>query len=288
MGTWFKRFAAVALFAVLTGCANLSAIQEFGKLSADAASYTKLTQEYASSPTRSKQYTLASEEDKRKALDALAETRKAQVASLQLYHSTLFEYMTAISDLASDEVVSFDDELGGLADAALKQKYIKESEAKAVKSLGTILASAATDFYRQRKLKEVIGQADAPLQTVIGAMHTIVVGGYASSLENEKAYARSYYRNLEARARNDDKQTVLAERLYGERIAKEAELDGRITASEQYGNVLKAIGSAHHKLFEQRDKVSDAEVQRQLKQYVKKIWAGYKAVQAEDSEKSSK
>lgn len=281
MKTWFVRALAVLSLAALTGCANMAAIQEFGKLSADAASYQKLTAEFAGMPTRGKLYTFSSEEDSRKRMDALAEQRKAPVKAANLFQAALSEYLTAVADLAGDEVVSFDAEIGGLAEAALAQKYIKESEAKAVKAIGGIIASAATDFYRQRKLKEVIGDADAPLQIVVAAMVDLVSKTFVASLETEQAFARTYYRNLEQRARHEDKQLAAAERIYTEGAHKQVELAESIAAARAYAKTLQNIGAAHHELYQQRERVSDAEVQRQLRHYVKKIWVGYKATRKE-------
>lgn len=281
MKSWLARLFFALSFAALTGCANMAAIQEFGKLSADAASYTKLTEQFASSPTRAKLYTFASEEGARKAMDASAIKRKESVRGASLFHAALSEYMTAVADLAGDEATSFDAEIGALADAALAQSYIKESEAKAVKSIGSIVASAATDFYRQRKLKEVIGEADAPLQVVVTAMSDLVSKAFVASLRDEQVTARSYYRNLEQRTRQDDKQSAAAERIYAEGAQKQVELADSIAAAREYAKVLKNIGAAHHELYKQRDKVSDAEVQRQLKQYVRKIRVAYKAARKE-------
>lgn len=281
MNVWILRLLAVFSLSALVGCANLSAIQAFGKLSSDAAGYTKLTQEYASSPARSKQFTLASENEQREAMEVSATSRKGDVAALALYHATLSEYMAAVADLAADEATSFDDEIGKLSDAALKQGYIEEREAKAVKSIGTLIAGALTDYYRQRKLKQVISQADAPLQIVVSAMRKIVGKAYASSLENERSFVRSYYRNLEQRARFDDKQSALAERIYAEGSQKQAEFDQRLAAARHYDTVLKVIGEAHHQLFANSEQVGSAEIQRQLTQYVKRIRATYKAVRGE-------
>lgn len=281
MRTWLARVLTALSLAALTGCANMAAIKEFGKISADAANYQKLTAEFGSMPTRGKLYTFASEDDARKTMDAAAERRKPSVKAANLFQATLSEYMTTVADLASDEAVSFDTEIGALADAALAKKYIEEREAKAVKTIGGIIASATTDFYRQRKLKEVIGDADAPLQIVVVAMVDLVNKAFVASLEDEQALVRGYYQNLEQRARHEDRQLAAAERIYAEGAQKQVELAESIAAARAYAKTLQNIGVAHHELYKQRDKVSDAEVQRQLKQYVRKIWLGYKATRKE-------
>jgi hypothetical protein len=76
------------LVSFLAGCANLGAIQEFGKLSADSAGYTKLTDDYLAGPSNQKKYTLTSEADKRDELDRLSKERAKQGDQLGLYHIT--------------------------------------------------------------------------------------------------------------------------------------------------------------------------------------------------------
>jgi hypothetical protein len=267
---------------LMAGCANLVAIQEFGKLSADSAGYTKLTEEYGSSPSRRKQYTLSSESDQRTTLDEQAAQRLPQVQRLILYHKTVSEYMKAVANLAADEVVSIDEDISGLADAAVKAKYIEEEKAKAVKSIASTIASALTDVYRQRKLREVIDKANAPLQLVLGDMATLV-NAYEESLRIEKADAQRYFRALESTARHQDKQIAIAEQIWARGAERDIQLKDRGDAAAQYGKVLQKIGEAHQKLYDNREKVSDAEVQRQLRQYSKQINAAYKVARDESA-----
>lgn len=276
------RLTSALVLTLLAGCANLAAIQEFGKLSADSAGYTKLTEEYASSPSRRKQYTLSTETKQREKLDEQGAQRQPQIQRLLLYHKTVSEYMKAVADLAADEATSFDEEIGGLADAAIKEKYIEEDKGKAVKSISSAIASALTDFYRQRKLKQVIDMANAPLQLVLGDMTTLV-SAYEESLRIEQADAQRYFRALESTARHQDKQNAAAEQIWAHMLERDVQMKDRVEAAAQYGKVLQKIGEAHQKLYDNRDKVSDAEVQRQLRQYSKQIYAAYKVARGESA-----
>lgn len=276
------RLTSALVLTLLASCANLAAIQEFGKLSADSAGYTKLTEEYASSPRRRKQYTLSTDCKQRERLDEQTAQRQPQIQRLMLYHKTVSDYMKAVADLASDEATSFDEGIGGLADAAIKEKYIEEDKAKAVKSIASAIASAVTDFYRQRKLKQVIDKANAPLQLVLGDMATLVKA-YEESLRIEKEDAQGYFRTLESTARHQDKQSATAELIRSHGLERDLQLKDRVEAAAQYGKVLQKIGEAHQKLYDNRDKVSDAEVQRQLRQYSRQIFAAYKVARGESA-----
>ena len=150
-------------------------------------------------------------------------------------------------------------------------QYIEDDKAKAVKSIASAVASALTDFYRRRKLKQVIEKANGPLQLVLGDM-AMQVTAYEESLRIERADAQRYFRSLELTARHQDKQTAAAERIWADGIERDVQLKDRAEAAAQYGKTLQKIGEAHQKLYDNRDKVSDAEVQKQLRQYSKQLF----------------
>lgn len=275
-----RRSAIWLVVLVLCACANLGSIREFAALSSDSAGYTALTNEYATSPTRLKKYTLEADDAQRKILDEQACQRKAQVEKLLLFHRTVSSYMKALSELSSDEIVSYDKELKDLTDKALTAKYIDEKEAGAVNAIAGLIARAATDFYRQKKLKLVIGEANAPLQDLLAVMKNLV-DSYSSSLENEKAAIVLYHRRLMTTARQE-KQSVVAEHLWLESQVEAERLDTRIRAAENYHKTISAISAAHADLYANRDRVSDKEVQRQMREYSSKIRDAYKAARGDE------
>lgn len=277
MANHLIRLVSMLCIALTAGCANLTAIQEFGRISSDSAGYTELTEEYATSPVRRKQYTLSSENEQRKILDRQAAQRVPQVERLMLYHKTVEEYMKAVANLAGDEAINFDEGINRLADAALQAKYIDGEKAGAVKTIASAIANALTDYYRQRKLDEVIAKANGPLQLVLGDMVTLV-GAYEESLMIEKADVRKYYRTLESIARHKDKQTAYAEEIWRKGREQEFLLNARIKAAVEYVSVLDEIGKAHQELYDNRDNVGSDEVQRQLRWYSRKIYDAYKIV----------
>ena len=152
----------------------------------------------------------------------------------------------------------------------------------AVKSIASAVASALTDFYRQRKLKHVIELANSPLQLVLGDMDTLVKA-YRESLEVERADARRYFKSLESMMRHQDKQAAAAESIWINGLERDGQLKERIKSAEQYGKALQKISEAHQKLYDSRDMVGDSEVQGRLRQYSKQIWAAYKVVRGDSA-----
>lgn len=298
-----RVFASIAIVA-LSGCANLAGIQNFGKLSSEVAAYSKLTNDYAAGPRDSQKYTLSSEDQQRKVLATQATLRAKQVAKLRLLQTTLSEYMAAVAALAGDEVVSFDAELASFADSAQSTNMITAKEATAIKSIAGIIATALTDFYRQKKLLEVIEKADPHVQTLVTSIRG-TVDAYQEALEVDKQRARGHLLRMETLARAERSAleevrllarrdlvptgpnawaylpSLQAEEIWVERLKVEKDFDDKIKATRSYDVAMEGIAKAHSNLFANRSKVEDAEVQRQLMQYVKKISAAYKATKGD-------
>ena len=55
---WVRRLAVTSLvaLALAQGCANLTAIRDFGAISAETASYQALVQDYVDAPVRLKRF----------------------------------------------------------------------------------------------------------------------------------------------------------------------------------------------------------------------------------------
>lgn len=271
------RHLSLLLAAVLLGgCANLAAIQEFGRASADAAGYARLSDEYANSAVVKQQYTFENEAAQRTLLDAEHAKRKGQAVQLQLQHRAVASYMEALADLAGDEVPVADDEIGAMVDAASSAGYLNAATAAPIKTLAQGLTSAALDGYRQRELKQLITANNAPLQAVLASL-VQSVQAFDASLQVERAAATRYYRSLHARARENAREPVAAEMIWARSQLSNAEYDERGKAMAPYADSLRAIAAAHQALYDRRDKIDDKQVHAQLKKYTRQIRTAHRA-----------
>lgn len=261
---------------LLSGCANLGAIQEFAKTSADSAAYTQLTDEYVNSPETSKLYTLEGDVSERSRLEALAAGRKPQAARLMLMHHTLTGYMSAVGELAADDLAEADKELDGMFDAAVKANYVDESTGAPLRSITKILAEAALNGYRQRELNKVIEAANAPLQQLI-AHQLALMNGYGESLANERAMQIRHQRTLHALAREKGREPAAAELIWERINVTAAQFVQREKAIPKYIETLRQIAAGHQALYDNRDRLSSKEVAVQIKRYTKRIQAALKA-----------
>ena len=263
MRTTRLLIAALVETALATACADLTAIQRFAATSARSAEYTQLVDAYVAAPERTARF---APERKRAELDDLASQRALQRKGLLALHTAVEEYMRALANLAADEAVDYDKDYDALGKALTDAKFVDQGEADAVEGLGALLTRAVTDGYRQRKLCQVIEEANAPLQTIIANLRAIVraIEGDATGLEDN---VDTYYRTA---VQNTGVAGVGAI-LEGWRYRDGREAAALREAAKTYGDALDAIASGHAALFESREDLDTAEVRRQMTRYANDI-----------------
>jgi ribosomal protein S15P/S13E len=271
---------ALVLMLLVGGCANLAEIKAFATLSSDAAAYSKLTEAYIAAPEQMRRYTLPEDEVQRQEYERIGREREEQRSKLLAYHRLLEEYMKSLGALAADEAVNFDDEVGSLVDAGIQAKYVSGEQADAVKTIVGLLGNAAATGYRSRELKLVIERGNAPLQTVLADMRSIVELGYMESLRQEESAFNSYYRYLERAAEQDMKEPVAAQLVRNIREEKAALFPVRKLGPPAFARTLSQIGEAHQHLFEHRRDLNNKETLATLTTYVRKISSSLRKAKA--------
>ncbi|MCR4289673.1 MAG: hypothetical protein NUV86_05365 [Candidatus Scalindua sp.] len=272
-----RMFLPVSLAAavLLSACADLKSIRKFADISADSAGYTSLSADYPKSIERQKRY---QEEKYHAQLDKEFQRRKAQQPALLALHKGVEEYMSALGALASDELISYDKSVDSLAGEIKKAKLIDDTKADAFASLTKLIAKAATDSYRQRKLKQLIGDSNKDFQTVIGAMSDIVGQGFVSSLDNEEVAVDKYYKEIVTIADKAPPQQAAVELVKEKWRGKKDEVEAKKQACSIYVKTLKTIGQGHQLLFDNKDKLSTKQVLDSINSYGKEVSDLYKKI----------
>lgn len=265
--------AILAALIFLSACADLKAIRKFADSSVNSAGYTSLSADYPRSIERQKRY---QEEKYHAQLDEELQKRKLQQPALLALHKGVEEYMSAVGALASDELVSYDNSVDSLAGEIKKAKLIDDSKVDAFASLTKLIAKAATDLYRQRKLKQLINDANNDFQTVITAISDIVSKDFTSSLHNEAVTVDKYYKEIITIAEKALPQQAAVELLRDKWQEKKDEVKAKSEACVLYVKTLKTIGDGHQMLFDNKDNLSTKQVLDSINTYGKEVSALYK------------
>jgi hypothetical protein len=266
-----KAYAAVLPFLWISGCTNLSAIQDFAAISAESAQYTRLVDQYAESPVRQKRFQPA---DQHERLDRMTRERAAQKDRLLLRLNLVAEYMSALGALAADEAVDYDSGIEGLERAVVDNKLAADKDADAFASVANLLLRVCTDSWRKKELQNLITASNGPFQEVVGALKRIVGLEFTGDIANEKEAMRNHYETLIHLS--GDSAGIAALREWED--TRLAEADARARSDSCYARVLSSIAMGHQQLYDRRDDLGGKELVRQLKQYTNEVRKSVNAI----------
>lgn len=265
-----------------SGCANLDAVRDFAKTSAATADYRQIVADYAMSPERQKRYQPARFAPQ---LDAQAKARAEQKPKLEAAQTILVEYMTALGDLAADDLPNVDTQVDALGKALEKAKFVGDGDAAISKETGTaaatianILTRAVLDHWRQKATSRIVREANDSVQTVTAGLREIVLKDFSASLDTEKETVRKYFEApIAAATAGGDTDAVppLARILW---LEHSDQVETRRAKLMAYAEVLEKIGKGHEDLNKNVDRIQDKALKERLRAYAKDLQALYKAI----------
>jgi hypothetical protein len=280
-----KVLAVVLVSAFLlgaSGCANLQAVRDFAKTSAATADYRQIVADYAMSPERQKRY-----QPERSApdLNVQAKAREEQKPKLEAVQSILVEYMTALGDLAADDLPNVDNQVDALGKALENAKFVGNGDAAISKETGTaaatiakILTHAVLDHWRQKQTSRIVREANDSVQTVSAGLREIVLNDFSASLDAEEEAVRKYFEAaIAASTAGGDTTGVppLARILW---LEHSDQLQTRRAKLTSYAEVLAKIGKGHEDLNNNVDSLQDKAMKERLRAYAKDLQSLYTAI----------
>lgn len=295
---WLLMVGAAVLSAV-AGCTDLGAIRDFAKSSATVANYTPVLNDYAPSIERQKRYLPDDawlkddaadqaqyqadkkwRDEKIAELTATTAEAEAELPRIETLHKTVVAYMTALGQLADDDLVSFDKQITGLTGALKDSKVIDADTAKAVAGVASLVARAFTDRWRQAELAKLIKDTDSDFQIVVKGLQKIVSRGISGTLGDEAAAANSYFEKVVLRARSGKGEIAgiaLVQEIRRDHAAAIAE---KQRAADAYVKALGKIAAGHADLKANAGKLSDKQLLARISADAKDIQTLYENIKA--------
>ena len=271
-----------ALLPFISGCTNLQAVRDFAKTSAATADYRQIVTDYVTSPDRQKRYQPARSAPQ---LEASAKVRAEQKPKIEAAQTILVEYMTALGDLAADDLPKVDSQVDALGKALEKAKFVGDGDAAIGKETATaagtiakILTRAVLDHWRQKQTSRIVREADDSIQTVTAGLREIVLKDFGASLDTESETVRKYFEAPIAAAKSGgdtDAVPPLARILW---LEHSDEIKARRAKLTAYADVLAKIGKGHADLNENVDRLRDKALKERLRGYTKDLQALYNAI----------
>lgn len=271
---WLWRlFHLLPVLAV--GCVNLKPVREFAELSTEKATIRSIASELPASPTRRLRI-VEDQEARRSLTNAIALGREAQQALLG-GHRVVEAYMSALAELASDGIVTKNTSFSGLADAVRATKVFEASEVDAIGKLSSLLARGLTDFYRRSRVREMVMNANEPLQLVLAALMTNVTQRCVRELEIERRSVRAYFDDAIADSTGDSSPGIKL-LLRETRDARLDAIDAKIQTAKNYGEVLQTIRKGHSELKAKLHRMGTKEWVQLIKGYSADLRSAHAAI----------
>jgi hypothetical protein len=271
--------AATALLSA--SCADLGAIKNFAATSADAATYSSLTREWVNSAARQGIDTL--DESLADSLDKITQRRQQMQTGLMQLHAALADYMAVLGRLAGDDTATNSSSVTGLASALQKTGIgrIKPHDLNAASALADTIATAIKDRIRQRALRNLIREGNAPVQTLTSLMRSLVIKDYQAGFRREIHFISDSFMGYDVMAKTKEQRMNPALKLLKERdYERTLALQTHVSQCDAYDQTLKAIAEGHQALYDNLDKLNKKEVIQLITTYNGKVKTLHNSIKA--------
>ena len=271
----------ILLTFLVSGCADLKGITALSEISTATLKNTTFADDYLSSLERQKRYEIYGSPADFEPL--IEERRKIHGQLLEIY-GVASDYTNALGKLASDDIVSYNKNVEALVSQLKQTKYsngknvFETGHVQAFEVVAQLILKAATDNYRQDKLKKIIEDANSSFAKVIDTIEEFNEL-YKIELKNEKNLLRIRYERpiREGRANDEligtvttvrnDVSVILEDTYY----AKADEIEAKIKATAAYNKSLEKIKTAHQDLYKNRNGFSSEELRSRVKAYSQEL-----------------
>jgi DNA-directed RNA polymerase subunit F len=277
-----RHLAGVVLLLAFAACSNLAAVREFAKTSAATADFAQIVTDYQLSPQRQLVYQL---DEATEHLRTIAETRKERAKRLLDCQKVVVDYMSALGDLAADELTSVDSEIDGLTKALEDAKVIGEADsrisketASAAAAIAKVLARAALDGWRQGQVCKIVREVDPHLQVALTGMLEVLDKDLRGSLQNERVAIEKRFGAWAASAKangDPDGAPPISRVLMAERVLAITRMQEQL---DRYLDVLRKIASGHRGLVEHREALTTDKAIAVIRAHSKDLQTLYKQI----------
>lgn len=258
----------LAALVFLAACAPLDSVREYSAGSlATTEQVWPVAMDFVDSCERGNEYRITAHRQ-----DCSEEAQASRAVAIVAEALSL--YVQALGDLASDELVYYDEELDGFSAELNDLKFVQKlenSDAKveAVSGLAKVIAKAATDRYRQSKIKEVIIAANQPLQQVTETLAGIIDSNYIFALQLE---SDARHKNLRTLEHQYSRSEPLAWEMYLDwHDKREQLLADKKAAALELAQTIRSIGVTHEELYQRVNDLRARDLAETVRRYVKEI-----------------
>jgi hypothetical protein len=253
------RLSLVLVLALLAtaGCANLTAVRDFSKLTSEVTASTPAIQSYPAAMREMARLAPPNERATRNA-EARAAVDETKVAELGL--KTLSLYFAALAKLADDSTISAPS--SNIGNSLQSLGAIKQDMAAPTNAIVNLLTKAALDGWRRQAVAKLIEGANESV-SVLAEQLANFAKSVAQVYDRDISEAEVYYSMWQARSADPGVRAILDEYRVA-RIADYARSRDVALAAEV---ALRRIRQAQADLYAHRSDLNGAELKGLLATY---------------------
>lgn len=187
--------------------------------------------------------------------------------AIQKIHQTITTYLEAIAQLSNNQDFTYD--VSGLTQAVKKSALLQLSDKQLAVSTkaGNFIATAATVFYRQKKLKQYLGEADSIFQDLTATFIYLIDNRLRAQLKFEYDTRIPNIKQM-ADNTNDKGMKQIFVKLY---LDEKAYYNRHNALIDTYAALLKSVQKGYHDLYMHRYNLKDESFKNLIKHYLQDV-----------------
>ncbi|PWK42368.1 hypothetical protein [Pseudomonas sp. OV226] len=265
------------LISLTSGCVSLDSVKNY-------ASYSKLTvestrpiaQDYFDSCMRANNYKPYSHASN-------CQSERATSNAISEIAEVLAAYSDSLGALASDELVSYDDNLNEVASELKKIKGASPEKVDAIKTLSAKIASATTNAYRQKQIVKYISESNDAVVSVSDTLASVIEQNYSFAISLEIDAWSDSYRKVEIVER--DAHPLAWDAFATSKWQERENLEKKQSAATALADSIRKIGSTHAKLKKDAEHITGDEVYASVRSFISDVKPAINQVKAAYTEK---
>lgn len=262
---------ALTLIVWLTACVSLKQVGQYSAQATDGiAQFEELEYSFERHCLdRCLFNAMTTFEIKRELACSCDDYQEADSVTSLIYHA-IAGYFSGLNDLSLNELTAYD--LGPFRSTLTAGNFgdinINAPQAEAYTSLTQLLLRAATGAFRNKKIKDYIETANAPLQVLLEKFRFILQQNLVNALDFRKERYFAYYREMNLGGNNTTYERGKATIDYYTELASISRKQKQIDA---FATTLQTIGEGHQELYDNRNKLKAKELATGLRGYANSI-----------------
>jgi hypothetical protein len=259
---------AAALMLLLAGCANLTSVAEFAKLSSDVTSNTAALDAY---PNATAEGMRIAPPTQKAAIADLNERAADRTKLARKGMKALSLYMETLSKLADDKLVDVKTPAKSIASSLQTLSVVDKAMADPATALIRLLLTVPLDAWRRNAVSNLIEQGNEPVQALATSLANFA-NQVAAQYRIDAQYADRFYVDLQQRS-SDPAAKEGAKEWLRYHVANFRKGRDQALAAE---TVLRKIVQAQADLYAHRDRLNGAELKALLATYGEDIFSAAK------------